>query len=156
MQDPCGAGIPMWRGHSHVARALLPATLSAIKIQWSKASSRDMAEPSWAESRIRVEQRFSVCVRTAFSERRWSESCRNPAPEGRAILAPRFSAGISGEEAASPGGTAEFSCTHFRAAFRSTWKMRFSPRGRSLPVLAGLPPSRLPTVPAANPAVLSG
>jgi hypothetical protein len=63
-----------------------------------------------------VAQRFSVCVRTDVLAIRWNEQIENAAPEGRTNLAQRLSAGKSGKNDLSPGGTTQFSRTHFTAA----------------------------------------
>src|SRR5208282_2742613 len=68
------------------------------------------------EGRPSLAQRFSVCVRTGFWAIRWNEELENSAPEGRTNLAQRFSAGKSGKSDLSPGGTTQFSRTHFSAA----------------------------------------
>ncbi len=50
-----------------------------------------------------------------YSPRRkpWVQVGNEQAPEGRTNLAQRFSAGKSGRNNSSPGGTAQFSRTHF-------------------------------------------
>jgi hypothetical protein len=58
-------------------------------------------------------RRFSVCMRASFQASWWDEMPENPAPEGRTSLAQRASAGKSGTNNSSPGGTTEFSRTHF-------------------------------------------
>jgi len=50
----------------------------------------------------------------------------NPVPEGRTSLAQRGSAGKSGTNDSSPGGTTEFSRTHFSHAAQSQEKTRAS------------------------------
>jgi len=65
---------------------------------------------------FQVAQRFSECVRTRFRIIRWNQLSENPAPEGRSRLAQRFSAGKSGRNDSSPGGTTEFSHAHCSAA----------------------------------------
>ena len=62
---------------------------------------------------------FSGCVRTDVLPLRWNEELENAAPEGRTNLAQRFSAGKSGKNDLSPGGTTQFSRTHFSAAVSS-------------------------------------
>jgi len=59
----------------------------------------------------------SVCVKLVFWAIRWNEELENPAPEGRTNLAQRFSAGKSGKNELSPGGTTQFSRT-LRSASR--------------------------------------
>src|SRR5450759_4299517 len=63
-----------------------------------------------------VAQRFSVCVRTRFWTVWWKQAQENAAPEGRPRLAQRFSAGKSGRNDSSPGGTTESSRTLFSFA----------------------------------------
>ena len=63
-----------------------------------------------------------MCVRTDVLAIRWNEEFENAAPEGRTNLAQRFSAGKSGKGDLSPGGTTQFSRTHF------------SPRGPGSPL----------------------
>jgi hypothetical protein len=62
---------------------------------------------------IPIEMGFIVCVRTDVLAIRWNEELENAAPEGRTNLAQRFSAGKSGKNDLSPGGTTQFSRTHF-------------------------------------------
>ncbi len=61
---------------------------------------------------------FSVCVRTGVLAIRWNEGLDNTAPEGRPNLAQRFSAGKSGKNDLSPGGTTHFSRTLLGAVLR--------------------------------------
>src|ERR1017187_7451982 len=68
-----------------------------------------------AEGRPKIAQRFSVCARTNFEETQWCATSESPAPEGRTIIARRFSAGKRGENGPSSGGTAEFSRIRFSA-----------------------------------------
>jgi uncharacterized protein DUF6599 len=56
---------------------------------------------------------FGVCVKTRFRVARKNEAPYDPAPEGRANLAQRFSAGKSGKNDLSPGGTTESSSALF-------------------------------------------
>src|ERR1017187_8337419 len=58
-----------------------------------------------AEGRPKIAQRFSVCARTNFEETQWCATSESPAPEGRTIIARRFSAGRNGKNGLSPGGT---------------------------------------------------
>ena len=76
--------------------------------------------------RANKDEGFSVCVRTDVLAIRWNEELENPAPEGRTSLAQRFSAGKSGKNELSPGGTTQFSRTHFSAAIRSLTGNGFS------------------------------
>src|ERR1019366_10589542 len=71
-----------------------------------------------------VAQRFRVCVRTRFRAIRWNEAQESPAPEGRTSLAQRFSAGKSGRNQSSPGGTTQFSRTRFSAAVTALLSVR--------------------------------
>src|ERR1019366_80949 len=52
---------------------------------------------------------LSVCGRTGFRANGWNRTREIPAPEGRPSLAQRFSAGKSGTNDLSPGGTTEYS-----------------------------------------------
>jgi len=63
-----------------------------------------------------------VCVRTGFWAIRWNEELGNPALEGRTNLAQRFSAGKSGKNELSPGGTTQFSLTAGTPALASESK----------------------------------
>ena len=85
-----------------------------------------MSEYPAPEGRPSLAQRFSVCVRTDVLAIRWNEELENAAPEGRTNLAQRFSAGKSGKNDLSPGGTTQFSRTHFSAAIRSLTGNGFS------------------------------
>ena len=85
-----------------------------------------MSEYPAPEGRPSLAQRFSVCVRTDVLAIRWNEELENAAPEGRTNLAQRFSAGKSGKSDLSPGGTTQFSRTHFSAAIRSLTGNGFS------------------------------
>src|ERR1019366_8174250 len=58
---------------------------------------------------------YRVCARTRFRTVWWNQTQENAAPEGRPSLAQRFSAGKSGSNDSSPGGTTEFSRTHYKA-----------------------------------------
>src|ERR1019366_2535563 len=50
---------------------------------------------------------LGVCVRTRFRTVWWNQAQENSAPEGRPSLAQRFSAGKSGRNDSSPGGTTD-------------------------------------------------
>src|ERR1017187_8922816 len=79
------------------------------------------------EGRPSFAQPFSVCVRTGFWAIRWNEELENAAPEGRTNLAQRFSAGKSGKNELSPGGTTQFSRIRFSAG--NSGKNDLSPGG---------------------------
>ena len=85
-----------------------------LAIRWNEE-----LENAAPEGRTNVAQRFSVCVRTDVLAIRWNEEFENAAPEGRTNLAQRFSAGKSGKSDLSPGGTTQFSRTHFSAGRRT-------------------------------------
>jgi len=72
-------------------------------------------------------ERFSVCVRTGLCVARWNKWTNFPVPQGRANLAPRFSAGLGGPKTQSPGGTTQFSRTLFSAAISRASNIRLYP-----------------------------
>jgi len=69
------------------------------------------------------------CVRTGSWLKRWNQFTKTPVPKGRAILAPRFSAGESGTAAQSPRKAARFSHTLASPGYtRETIQLRRSDR----------------------------
>src|ERR1019366_8251215 len=96
-------------GRTNVAqRFSVCVRTDVLAIRWNEELKN--AAP---EGRTNVAQRFSVCVRTDVLGIRCKEEFENAAPEGRTNLAQRFSAGKSGKNDLSPGGTTQFSRTHF-------------------------------------------
>jgi len=71
-------------------------------LRWERFTKGTVSEVP--EGRIKLAQRFSVCVRTHFRATKWNGLAGNPAPEGRPSLAQRFSAGKGGGMIQVPEG----------------------------------------------------
>src|ERR1019366_646601 len=109
--NPSKSDAPLGAGHresTFSASASVCVRTDVLAIRWNE--ELDNAAP---EGRTNLAQRFSVCVRTGVLAIRWNEELDNTAPEGRTNLAQRFSAGNSGKNDLSPGGTTQFSRTLF-------------------------------------------
>ncbi len=92
------------------ATALQPAEKLGIRI---RASLYRLRKKSPILSTTMEERPFRELT---FAVTGWLGAPKNPAPQGQANLAQRFSAGKTGKIDASPGGTTQFSHRLFTAA----------------------------------------